>query len=235
MATALADIVSAAMIQIDDVRLTEQLTTSPAQFYRRMSAIVMQAMPLMSRPHEMLEKLQESLVSPTYGETSWVSTESSLEQETVVDTGAVNADICSVVQVVRSMGYIQYLPYPAAVYDGETGNVTFPVQEQDGTEYLIDTYSDGSFADLTPTQMRLFALAIAVVWDERFSRNWLNMTVKVQDSSFSTTNEANHTAQITKRLHDNRIAFNDELRAYEQLCSYYTVFRGEYGNGQVLM
>ena len=76
--------------------------------------------------------------------------------------------------------------------------------------------------------MRLFALAVAVVWDERFSRNWLNMTSKIHDDSFKTVNESNYVQAITKRLHDNRIAFDHEMRAYEQLCAYSGVFKNTY-------
>ena len=100
-----------------------------------------------------------------------------------------------------------------------------PIQESAGIGYDFDFYTDGQFPDLSETQMRLFALAVAVVWDERFSRNWLNMTMKIKDESFETVNEANYTQQITKRLHDNRVSFNDELRAYEQLCAYTSAFK----------
>ena len=53
------------------------------------------------------------------------------------------------------------------------------------------------------------------------------MTPKIHDDSFETVNEANYTAQITKRLHENRIAFNDELRLYEQLCAYNSAFKNK--------
>lgn len=220
MATSWADIVSAAMVQIDDVRLQEQLTVAPAQFYRRMAALIQQAMPLMCRPQELLHYLQDNVTEPEYADAEWTSTQESLNQETTVETGASGYELCSVVKVVNETGMISYIPYPAAQYNAETGSVTFPVQDETGVAYMIDFYKDGSFADLTPTQIRLFALAVAVIWDERFSRNWLNMQQKLKDDSFTTGNEANYIAQITKRMHDNRIAFNDELRSYEQSCAY---------------
>ena len=48
MGTAWSDVITAAMVEIDDVRLQEQLDASPAQFYRRMAALVDLALPLMS-------------------------------------------------------------------------------------------------------------------------------------------------------------------------------------------
>lgn len=225
MATSYADIIAAAMIQIDDVRLNEQMQVSPALYYRRMSAIIGQALPLLSRPPELLTYLQDGMTEPDYDDFEWVSTDESTTQETAVDTGKIGYDLCScVLRVPADNGTVNFSPY-AVSYDAETGVVTFPQQSDAGLDYELDFYTDGSFPDLTPTQMRLFALAIAVVWDERFSRTWIAMFPKIADESFKTVNEANWTAQVSKRLHDNRIAFNDELRWYEQQSAYHTVFQ----------
>lgn len=226
MATSWADIVAAAMIQIDDVRLEEQMAVSPAQFYRRMSAIIMQAMPLLSRPPEFLSYLKSEMVQPEYDDYEWVSDEASTEAETAVDTGMTGYALCSVTQRVQHPnGTISLLPYAGASYDEETGIVTMPQQESAGIGYDFDFYTDGEYPDLSETQMRLFALAIAVVWDERFSRTWLNLTPKIHDDSFETVNEANYVQQTTKRLQENRILFDHEMRAYEQLCAYTGVFK----------
>lgn len=226
MATAWADIVAAAMVQIDDVRLEEQMAVSPAQFYRRFSALIAQAMPLMSRPPELLLFLKNGMTVPDYDDVLWTSDEASTTADTEIDTGLIGYDICSVTQRVQhDNGTISLAPYEDAEYDAETGIVTMPMQDETGISYDIDFYTDGEFPDLSETQMRLFALAVAIVWDERFSRNWLSMSMKIHDESFTTVNEANYIAQVTKRLHDNRISFNDELRAYEQLCSYKSVVR----------
>lgn len=226
MATAWADIVSAAMVQIDDVRLEEQMAVSPAQFYRRMSALILQALPLLSRPPELLSFFQKDMQAPAYDDYEWVSDGASTQAETEVSTGMTGYDLCSVTQRVQAPnGTVSLVPYSGAAYDAETGIVTMPQQTATGISYDFDFYTDGTFTDLTETQMRLFALAVAVVWDERFSRSWISMTPKIHDDSFETVNEANYTQQITKRLHDNRIAFNDELRFYEQLCAYNGAFR----------
>lgn len=235
MATTWADIVAAALVQIDDVRLEEQMAVSPAQFYRRMSALIIQAMPLLSRPPELLGFLKDGMVIPFYDDYEWTSDETSTTQETAVDTGMVGYELCSVTQRVQhDNGTVSLLPYTDAVYDAETGIVTMPVQASAGLGYDMDFYTDGSFSDLTETQMRLFALAVAIVWDERFSRSWLNIQMKIHDDSFKTVNEANYTQQITKRLHDNRIAFNDEMRWYEQKCAYSGVFKNTYNRSALV-
>ena len=226
MATTWADIVTAAMVQIDDVRMEEQMAVSPAQYYRRMAAIINQAMPLLSRPPELLTILKNGMVQPLYDDYEWTSDEASTSAVTDVNTGMIGYDLCSVTQrVIHANGTISLLPYSGATYNAETGIVTMPIQESAGIGYDFDFYTDGQFPDLSETQMRLFSLAVAVVWDERFSRNWLSMSMKIHDDSFTTVNEANYIAQVTKRLHDNRISFNDELRAYEQLCAYTSAFK----------
>ena len=235
MATAWADIVAAAMVQIDDVRLQDQLSTSPAQFYRRMAAWIKQAMPLLNRPPQFLTYLKKDMVAPEYADAEWVSTAESMTAETTLNTGAIGYDLFSVVQVIeQDQGVVTYAPYAEAQYDPETGDVTFPVQSAEGISYVLDFYTDGTFQDLTDTQIRLFALAVAVVWDERFTRNYLNLQPKIHDSSFSTVNEATYTEKVSKRLHDNRIMFNDELRAYEQLCAYARAFQNAAGNMPLL-
>jgi hypothetical protein len=226
MATTWADIVSAALVQIDDVRLEEQMSVSPAQFYRRMAALIQQAMPLLSRPPELLTFLKSGMVLPTFDDFEWTSDEESTYGGAEVDTGMIGYELCSVTQrQAHPNGTITLLPYSEASYDPETGIVTLPDQDSAEINYDFDFYTDGEFPDLTETQMRLFALAVAVVWDERFSRNWLSFTTKIHDDSFQTVNEANYIAQVTKRLHDNRIAFNDELRWYEQICAYNGLFK----------
>lgn len=235
MATTWAEIVTAALIQIDDVRLQEQMAVSPAQFYRRMSALIVQAMPLLSRPPELLAYLKNEMVQPSYEDMEWTSDEASTAQETQIDTGLTGFDLCSVTQrISHPNGTITLAPYQGASYDPETGILTMPVQESAGLNYDFDFYTDGAFPDLTETQMRLFALAVAVVWDERFSRNWLNMQMKIKDESFETVNEANYLDKVTKRLQDNRIAFNDELRWYEQICNYKGIFRQSPGRATLI-
>lgn len=235
MATAWADIVAAAMVQIDDVRLQDQLSTSPAQFYRRMAAWIKQAMPLLNRPPQLLAYLKKDMVAPEYADAEWASTAESMTAETTLNTGAIGYDLFSVVQVIeQDQGVVTYAPYADAQYDPETGDVTFPVQSAEGISYVLDFYTDGTFQTLTDTQIRLFALAVAVVWDERFTRNYLNLQPKIHDSSFSTVNEATYTEKVSKRLHDNRIMFNDELRAYEQLCAYARAFQNAVGNMPLL-
>ena len=227
--TTWADIIASAMIQIDDVRLQEQMAVSPAQFYRRMSEILLQALPLLARPPELLAYLKRGEVDSTYDDYEWTSTEASTTAQTVIETGMIGYDLCSITQRVEAPnGTISLTPYSGAVYDAETGTVTMPVQSAAGIGYDFDFYTDGSFNDLSVSQLRLFALAIAVVWDERFSRTWLNMQPKIHDDSFSTVNEGNYTEKITKRKDENRIAFDNELRWYEQQCAYAHAFRNQF-------
>lgn len=220
MATAIAEIIKEAMIYIDDVRLQEQLSTNPALFYRRLNDYVSAAMPLLSSPPELLSHVEGKYVPADYDSYIWVSTAESTTQETEVGTGCIGFDLCSVVTV-----YDQGLttPYTDFEYDSETGIVTFAEQNSADVEYEIDFYKDGSVADLTYTQKRLFGLAIAIVWNERFVNNWLNIQPKVKDSSFQTVNESNLMDKMTLRMIAMRQEFQDELRKYEQNNAYRNV------------
>lgn len=218
--TAIADVIAQAMVIIDDIRLQEQISVNPALFYRRMSAYVDAAMPLLSSPPQLYEYISKNYTQPTYDDYEWTSTYESVMESVTISTEKTGYDLCSIVIIDSDNNAI---PYTAAIYNAETGEITFPIQESEGITYEIDFYKDGEVADLTPTMMRLFSLAIAIIWDERFTRNWLNITEKIKDSSFQTVNESNYIDKITIRMKENRQAFQDEMRKYEQNTAYKTV------------
>ena len=216
--TGWSDVITAALNIIDDPNWRDELATNPAQFYRAKSQCVSLAYPMLSKPPELLHYIESGMSTPSYGDVVWVSTTESTQGQTVVPTGMTGFELCSV--SVRSADGTEYFPYPNTTYDAETGNVTFPIQQSAGVEYSIDFYTDGQFADLSASQMRLMALAVAVVWDDRFQRDWLSNTLKLDDDSFKHANESNYMRQTNERYIANISSFNDELRDYEQLCAY---------------
>lgn len=211
-----------AMPVMDDVRLIDQMGENPALFFRRMALYMDLAIPMVSRPPELDSYLNYELVKPVYDDMIWRSTSESLEGKTTVETTMTGYDLfsCSLREVDES-GVVTSTPVSGVTYDPETGTIVFPQQETVGLEYNVDFYTDGSFYyDLTEAQKRLLGLAVGVVWDERFSRNWLNLTMKVKDASFDTVNESNYMREVQNRLFMNRHLLNDELRKYEQDVAY---------------
>lgn len=215
-------ICNSAMPVMDDVRLNDQMGENPALFFRRMALYMDLAIPMVSRPPELDSYLNYELTKPEYDDFIWRSTSESLEGETTVETSMTGYELfsCSLREVDDS-GVVTSTPVSGVTYDPETGTVVFPQQEAVGLEYNVDFYTDGSFYyDLTEAQKRLLGLAVGVVWDERFSRNWLNITQKIKDSSFDTVNESNYMREVQNRLFMNRHLLNDELRKYEQDVAY---------------
>ena len=211
-----------AMPVMDDVRLIDQMGENPALFFRRMALYMDLAIPMVSRPPELDSYLNYELVKPVYDDMIWRSTSESLEGETTVETTMTGYDLfsCSLREVDES-GVVTSTPVSGVTYDPETGTIVFPQQETVGLEYNVDFYTDGSFYyDLTEAQKRLLGLAVGVVWDERFSRNWLNIQAKIHDASFNTVNESNYMREVQNRLFMNRHLLNDELRKYEQDVAY---------------
>lgn len=225
MATTVSEIISQSLIVIDDVRLSELLQTSPARFYRKMSAYVESAMPLLNRPPELFTYVSGEYEQPAFGSSGWVSTEESMTEETAVETGMIGYDLCSVTKRSEDGTYEE--PYEDFTYDPETGIVTFSIQPQGNISYEIDFYKDGSFADLTVTMRRLFTLAVALVWNDRFNNNWLNMQMKIKDASFDTVNESNYIEKMTLRTKELKQAFASELHKYEQDVAYNRVIPRE--------
>lgn len=228
MGTTWSEIVSDhAMVFIDDIRLREQAAENPARFLRKMSLYMKNGIPLFCRPPEIAGYLQNGLTEPAYDDAEWTSTEESTAQETVVATGKTGFALfsCAVIGTAPN-GDVYETPYTQAVYDAQTGNVTFPEQDSAGIAYTMDFYTDGSFEnELTAAQKRILGLCVACVWDERFFRNWLADAPKVHDRSFDLPNEANYMAQSVKKKTANRGLLNEELSKYEQDCAYANVFR----------
>lgn len=224
MGTSWIEIISdSAMVFIDDIRLQDEAAIDAAQFFRRMSLYVQLAIPMLCRPPELLQSLTNGLTPPDYADQEWVSTtESVSEAATEVPTGLTGFELFScAVRETDAAGGVSLSPYTQAEYDPETGVVTFPQQAQAGTEYILDFYTDGQFArELTGTQKRLLGLATACVWDERFSRNWLNNQMKIHDQSFSVVNEGTYMKETTVMKGANRRQFDAELWKYEQDCDY---------------
>lgn len=210
------------MVVTDDEQMREKLAVSPALFFREMSLWAQTALPLCSRPPELQVFLTEGLTKPVYAAAEWVSDQESTGQETVVQTGKTGFSMCScVIAQPVGAGDVRFLPYHNFHYDPETGDVTFPQQDNAGTEYRLDFYTDGEFLhELTPTQKRLVGLAIAVTWDARFNRNWLNIQPKPHDRNFDMVNENSTMKESTARFLKNMAAFNQELGKYEQDCAY---------------
>ena len=71
MATGWSEVINAAMQALDDERWREQITVSPAQFYRAKSDSVLFALPLLNSPPELLDYLEKDMVQPEYGDYSW--------------------------------------------------------------------------------------------------------------------------------------------------------------------
>lgn len=216
-----ADVIANAMLFIDDVRLSQELAHDEAGYYRKMSSYLVAALPLLNKPPVLLKYLESGMVESDTYDLEWVSTEESTQEEVVLDTEIPGMDVFTcMVWMEGKDGNWGLEPYPGAMYDSETGKVTFPVQEDIGITYAIEFYKDGAFQKLTATQIRLLSLAIAVVWDARFDRTWLNMQMKIKDSYFNTINESNYIDKVDASTLQKYQMFQDELRKYEQDNAY---------------
>lgn len=229
MGTSWSEIVTDhAMVEIDDVRLQEAAQENAAAFLRKMSLYMVNAIPLFNMPPEMSDWLQEGITFPQYGDFYWESTVQSTGEETKVDTGMKGYALfsCAIVRQ-DAAGVTYYVPYREAVYDPESGTVTFPAQEESGTHYTLDFYTDGAFAqELTMRQKRILGMCVAAVWDERFyGHNWLNDQMKVKDASFETVNEGTYMEKGSQKHQKNRARLMDELHKYEQDCTHLNVVR----------
>lgn len=226
MATSWSEIITDfALTEIDDVRLTEELSENPALFFRRMSLYLKNGAAYFDNPPEIQNWLKST--EPQFEDYEWVGETSA--DETVVDTGIIGYELMSVVTICTdSVGTVVTKPYHDAVYDSETGEVTFPAGIEDGTVFSLDFYTDGQFENtLTLEEKRILGKCTALVWNERFDGNWLNMQPKIHDKSFTVGSESAHIRAVSEKMRRLRAELNDEIRRYEQNVAYRnTVKRG---------
>ena len=219
MGTAWAEIVTDyAMVEINDIRLQKDAQENPALFFRRMSLYMKNAVPLFNQPPEMQSWL--SGTEPSFGDTTWTSPGG--EDSQTVETGLVGFQLMSVAQEeIARTGELLLLPYTGAAYDPDTGAVTFPGGISEGTRFRLDFYTDGTFDNtLSQEEKRILGKCVALVWNEHFAADWLNLQPKIQDKSFSVGSEANHIRSLTERGRVLRSALYEEMRRYAQNLAY---------------
>lgn len=229
MATAVSKIITDNfMVVIDDIRLRDELVENPALFFRRAYGYFENAMPLIDRPFALVSYLNEGYVPPKFSDFGWTSTEESQTEETVINTGMAGYELfsCSIL-TADSAGAPALIPYKDASYDAKTGDVTFPIQAQEGVVYTMDFYTDGVIRpddpkELSPSIMRLLGLACAVVFNEREVNAWLSNQNLIQSKSFSLHSPATHTRAQVERAAAARKSFYEELRKYEQNADFNT-------------
>lgn len=221
MGTSWAEIITDyAMVEIDDDRLSAKLARSPALFFRAMSLYMKNAIPYFSSPPQMADRLKST--PPVYDDFYYTAQFS--PTVTVVDSGKIGFEIMSSLIVSRCPEQEEGTAYEEALYNPQTGEISLPAGICDDTEFEFDFYTDGYFEnDLLSVEKRILGLCVALVWNTRFSDNWLNMQPKIADKSFSVNNESSHMRATSEKLRDFRAEINAEIRKYEQDAAFMDV------------
>lgn len=204
-----------AMNEVNDINWTKELATSPAQFFRAKSDLIVSSIPLFNRPPEAQGWL--TYTAPEYGDYAYTVPEGSAAP-TEIDTGMTGYDLCSAVLVgVDATGFTQYTPIPVE-YDAESGIVTISGNVAAGSTVDIDFYTDGVFDyELTPEMCEILAQCIGVKWFNRnFANDWLGNMQKIKDKSFDVGSVSAQMTSVTVRKKEMRTALNDRLLHYEQ-------------------
>lgn len=210
MGTKFSEILTGAMLFMDDARWQEQLASNPAQFYRAKSANVIHAIPRFNCPPNIQYYL--TYESPAFTDYEYTAP----EETSVVHTGITGYELCTAGEWTN-IGSISVFQQSAQTYDPETGDVTFAMSIGRGFTMYFDFYSDGEFHhELDDAQKRILSLATAVDWYFQFANDYLGIANLVVDKSFSMKSPAEHIRANTERLRYLQEQLRSELFAYEQ-------------------
>ena len=219
-------------IKVDDVRLNSLAAEDMPLYARRMWGYLNAAIPLFTLPAEMQEYLlgteeQPNLTPPTYDSTLYTVSEE-LTTDTVVSLGEefVGYELfCCRIRQTDMFGNVGYSPAPNVTYNSGSGKITIAASATSsvsaGTVYEIDFYTDGAFAHtLSAVEMDILGDCFEITWLERFNNNWLNLTPKIEDRSFTEQNRANKENADTAKLKATISRVYDKMRRNEQNLFY---------------
>ena len=210
-----------AMVEIADVRLQTEMGISPAQFFRKMSLFLINAVPRFNRPPEAREWLK--FTAPNYDDMEYTVPDDYVSGDVVIETQSTGYDMASIVRKVEDgYGAIEYQPITNAVYDKETGTITIPDGTvSNGQELAIDFYTDGVFdRELGYDMKDILGLLVQYAWEFRFANDFILQQPKIKDRSFDVGNEANHMRASTERMRFLSERINQRLKSFEQNVEY---------------
>lgn len=221
---------------VDDVRLNTLASANPPLYARKMSQYMIPAISLFTLPAEMQMYLLGTQDNPQFTEPKYngvlytVANEetSNFTIELGEDFTGYELFCCSIRQTDETGDIYNTLIH--ATYDSQTGNVTVPAtQEQPitaGTVLEMDFYKDGMFAqNLSSEIQNILGMCFQVIWQERFSMDWLSMVSKAEDKSFYEQNRANKIRADTERLEMLRKQLAGEMRRFEQNSYYNSIIK----------
>lgn len=217
------------LVEQADLRLQSDLQQNPAATFRRLSLYMLNGVPRLNRPVELVSWLK--FEKPDYDD--YYYTVQNDATSVTVGTGKTGYELCNVgVAGTDVYGNPAYTPVSSYEYDRDTGDVTVNTDLKAGEVVQFDFYTDGEFErELSPTIKRLLGLAVQIVWENRFTNDWLQQTAKIKDKSFAPNNEANASRANTERLKELQRTLDAELKAYEQNCAFDRVVTGGTGIG----
>lgn len=210
-----------AMVEIADERLQNEMTVSPARFFRKMSLFVINAVPRFNRPPEAREWLK--FTAPSYDAFDYTVPAEYDGGALTIETGAAGYGMASVIRITDDgYGGYEHIAVPGALYDPETGNIVIPDGNvNSGDAISIDFYTDGLFDRELGWDMKdILGLLIQFVWEFRFANDFLLQQPKIKDKSFDVGNEANHMRSANERMKFLQEQINQKLRAFEQNVEY---------------
>lgn len=230
MTTFIDVICNHAMVEIADIRLQNDMNTSQARFFRKMSMYMLNAIPRFNRPPEAREWLK--FTAPVYDDYDY-SVPSIIESDTItIETGMTGFEIMSAIKIENNgYGTYDYIPVKDASYDAETGVVTIPsIQFSGGETVALDFYTDGYFdRELGYDIKDILGLLVQYLWEMRFANDFLLQQPKIKDRSFDVGNEANHMRAATERMRFLSERINQRLKSFEQNYAYRNVVMGAGG------
>lgn len=215
-------------VYVDDERLNELRVSNMPVYANTLMTYFRPAITRFSIPNTMQDYLvgstgeHKNIIESRFGTYRFVAEDNISEYTVSLGEEYIGYELFAASEIKRNgIGELYTIPAHNAEYNSATGDIVLHGDIAKGTIYDFDFYSDGAFKNsLTMEIMNILGLCFQLVWENRFSENWLDRVPQIDDKSFSVQNKANKQNADTARLKELSNNLYSAMRRYEQKQYY---------------
>lgn len=197
---------------INDIRFKKLAKDNASLYSWRTWAYLRPAISLFDNPSTMYDYLTKDMIEPKFDSYIY-QIETAGTQTITLGEEYKGYELFDAIQVDEDG---EYYVMENCTYDSENATITI-TNAVEGDIYQFDFYKDGYFAkDLTGEQMNILGICFSLIWELRFSNDFIAMTPKLEDKTFAEQNRAHKILADNARIKEIKTFLNETMNKYAQ-------------------